>query len=102
LNKVEVGRKGDETVLVEGSVLLKSSIDDSPSPSGDDVIIDRSREMSLVEERDDLVPSLESVDLRADGFHGSSAVRGGYDLVSLREGVLTLKIPATRRLYQNG
>lgn len=100
-NKVEVGRKGDETVLVEGSVLLKSSIDNSTSPSGDDVIIGRSREMSLVEERDDLVPCLESVDLRPDGFDGSSAVRGGYDLVSLGEGVLTLKIPATRRPCQN-
>ena len=62
-DKVEVAGQSDESFLIEGSVLLESPIDDTASPGSDNVRVDRSRKMGLVEEGDDLVTSLESVDL---------------------------------------
>lgn len=46
--------------------------------------------MGLVEQSDDLVTGLETVDFAPYRFDGTGSVRGGNDLVSLGEGVLSL------------
>lgn len=47
--------------------------------------------MSLVEEGDDFVASLEAVDVAADGFNNAGAVGGGDNVVLDGEGVFTLR-----------
>lgn len=103
LDKVKVAGQVNESLLIVGAVLLESTINDTANTSCDGVIIDRAREMGLVELRDDFVANLETMDLAADGLDDACTVRSWDHAVALCEWVLALVVCQSPNFlyYQN-
>jgi len=87
LQEIEVGRHADETLLVEGAVLLQGAIDGTADAGGDAVEVQRAGKVALVEEGQDFVAFLEAGDARADGFDYAGTIGGGDDWGAKGEGV---------------
>lgn len=87
LQEVEVGGHGNETLLVEGAILLQRTVDGAADAGGHAVEVKRAGEMGLVEESEDLVTLLETSHARADLFDDTGAVRCWDDAFALGEGV---------------
>jgi hypothetical protein len=87
LQEVEVGRHGDEAVLVVGAVLLQGAVDGAADARADALEVERAREVALVEEGEDFVALLEARDAGADGFDYTGTVGGGDDGDVQGEGV---------------
>jgi hypothetical protein len=87
LQEVEVGRHGDEALLVESAVLLESAINGAANAGLDGDVVERAREVALVEEGEDFVALLEAGHAGADGFDHTGAVGGGDDGGLQGEGV---------------
>lgn len=90
LEEVQVLGHVHETMLLVDAVLLECTVDHTAYTAADAAGIDGAEEVALVEESDDLVSGLELVDVGADGFDDTGAVRGGDYTVTLGEGVETL------------
>ena len=87
LQEIEVGRHGDEALLVESAVLLEGAINGAADAGLDGDVIERAREVALVEESEDFVALLEAGHAGADGFDHTGAVGGGDDGGLQGEGV---------------
>jgi hypothetical protein len=87
LDKVEVAREGNKTLLIVDTVLLERSINDTTSPGGNGLVVKRTRNVALVELGDDLVTNLEALDLLANGLNDTSTVGSGDNVVNLGERV---------------
>lgn len=90
LQEVEVRGHGDETLLVEGAVLLQGAVDGAADAGGHAVEIQTTGQMTLVEERENFVALLEAGYARADFFDDTCAVRGWDYAGALSEGVEAL------------
>jgi hypothetical protein len=87
LDKVEVARKGNETLLIVDTVLLERSINDTTSSGSDGLVVKRTGNVALVELSNNLVTNLEALDLLANGLNNTSTVRSRDDVVHLGERV---------------
>lgn len=87
LDEVEVAGKRNKTLLVVDTILLKRTVDDTTSSSGDRVVVKRTGNVALVELGDDLVADLEAVDVLANSLNNTSTVRSRNDIVLLGEWV---------------
>lgn len=87
LQEIEVGRHGDEALLVESAVLLQGAVDHAADARLHGGVVQGAREVALVEEGEDFVAFLEASHAGADGFDYTGAVGGGDDRGAQGEGV---------------
>jgi hypothetical protein len=90
LSKIYVLGHGYEAIFVECTVFSKTTIDNATEAGLDGVSVERSCEMALVEEDDNLVALLEPAHVFANALHGPGSIRGRDDIVCNAEGVLSL------------
>lgn len=89
LVEVEVRGHGDKTVLVKGTDGAESSVSYTTKTGLDAELVERTADVALVEESDDLVTGAEAGDVLADGEDSAGAIGAGDDAVLGGEGVLS-------------
>lgn len=78
---------GDKTLLVEGTDGTEGTVNDTTETGLDAEVVERTADVALVEEGDDLVAGLEAGDILADSENGTGAIGAGDNTVLGREGV---------------
>jgi hypothetical protein len=87
--EVEVRGHGDETVLIESTDGAESSVSYTTETGLDAELVERTADVALVEESDNLVAGAEAGDVLADGEDSAGAIGAGDDAVLGGEGVLS-------------
>ena len=89
LVEVEVRGHGDKAVLIEGTDGAEGSVSYTTETGLDAELVERSANVALVEESDDLVAGTEAGDVLADGEDSAGAIGAGDDAVLGGERVLS-------------
>jgi hypothetical protein len=87
--EVEVRGHGDKAVLIEGTDGAEGSVSYTAETGLDAELVERSANVALVEESDDLVAGTEAGDVLADGEDSAGAIGAGDDAVLGGERVLS-------------
>jgi hypothetical protein len=78
---------GDETLLVKGTDGAEGAVNNTTETGLDAEVVERTADVALVEEGDDLVAGLEAGDVLADGEDGTGTIGAGDDTIPGGEGV---------------
>ena len=78
---------GNKTVLVESTDGSEGTVNDTTETGLDGEVVERTADVALVEEGDDLVAGLEAGDVLADGEDGTGTIGAGDDTILGGEGV---------------
>ena len=78
---------GDKTLLIESTDGSEGTVDDTTETGLDGEVVERTADVALVEEGDDLVAGLEAGNVLADGEDGTGTIGAGDDTILGGEGV---------------
>jgi hypothetical protein len=89
LDEVQVRRLVNEAFFGVGAVLAERAVNNPADAGRGAGEVELACQMSLIEERDDLVARFEAGDAVTNGGDGPGAIGGGYNMIFLREWVFS-------------